>query len=102
MTGQPERDLAGLERTIGVALRWGTILSSICLAAGLAMTLSGKGSGAAVRVAELGLLILIATPVARVIISCVEYIRDRDWLFVALTAVVLLSLAGSVVAAFLY
>jgi uncharacterized membrane protein len=101
MTGRSEHDLAGLERTIGVALRWGTILSSICLAAGLAMAL-GNASGPAVRVAEIGLLILVATPVTRVIISFVEYIRERDWLFVALTAVVLLSLAGSVAAAFLY
>ena len=102
MTGQPERDLAGLERTIGAALRWGTILSSICLAVGLAMPLLGAGGAPAVQVAKIGLLILVATPVTRVIISFVEYIRERDWLFVALTAVVLLSLAGSVAAAFLY
>jgi uncharacterized membrane protein len=34
------------------------------------------------------------------VISIAEYVRERDWLFVALTLVVLLTLAGSVVAAF--
>jgi uncharacterized membrane protein len=42
----------------------------------------------------------MATPVARVVVSLGEYIRERDWLFVALTTIVLLTLAGSVAAAF--
>ena len=48
-----------------------------------------------------GLIILLATPPARVVASVIEYIRERDWTFVALTLVVLLALAGSVVAAYL-
>ena len=35
-----------------------------------------------------------------VVISVVEYVREPDWLFVGLTLSVLLTLAGSVVAAF--
>jgi uncharacterized membrane protein len=46
-------------------------------------------------------VILLATPAARVIVSVVEYVRERDWLFVALTLAVLLGLAASVWAAFL-
>ena len=46
------------------------------------------------------IVILLATPAARVVISVVEYVRERDWLFVALTLIVLLTLAGSVVVAF--
>jgi uncharacterized membrane protein len=98
----PSPDLAGLERAIGRALRWGTITSSVCLAIGVALALTGIAAGAARLLAEAGLVILIATPVVRVLISFAEYLKERDWTFVAMTAVVLLSLAGSVVAAFLY
>jgi uncharacterized membrane protein len=48
-----------------------------------------------------GLIILLATPPARVVVSVIEYIRERDWTFVVLTVIVLLALAGSVAAAYL-
>ena len=47
---------------------------------------------------QLGLLLLIATPIARVAFSVVEFARERDWLYVATTlivlAVLIFSLAG--------
>lgn len=38
---------------------------------------------------QLGLLLLIATPVARVLFSALAFARQRDWLYVALTLMVL-------------
>jgi uncharacterized membrane protein len=38
---------------------------------------------------QLGLLILIATPVARVAFSAIAYISERDWLYTAITLLVL-------------
>jgi len=38
---------------------------------------------------QFGLLLLIATPVARVIISLIAFAIERDWLYVLLTAIVL-------------
>jgi uncharacterized membrane protein len=64
------------------------------------MTLTGYRSEFARLLLEAGLIILIATPAVRVVVSVIEYIRERDWMFVVLTLVVLLALAGSVVAAF--
>ncbi len=90
-----------LELMIGKVLRSGTIASSTLFAVGLVMTLAGYRAGFARLLLEAGLIILIATPAARVVISIIEYIRERDWLFVALTVVVLLALAASVVAAYL-
>jgi uncharacterized membrane protein len=43
----------------------------------------------------LGLLILIAIPVMRVAVSVVAFIVERDWLYVAITAFVLLVLLMS-------
>ena len=41
----------------------------------------------------------MATPVGRVAVSVGEYARQRDWLFVLLTSIVLIELLASVVAA---
>jgi len=46
-------------------------------------------------VIQLGLLMLIATPVARVIFSLTGFIREKDWTYVIITAVVLTILSIS-------
>jgi uncharacterized membrane protein len=48
-----------------------------------ALELRGRG------IVQLGLLLLIATPVARVVFSVFGFARQRDWIYVAMTLVVL-------------
>ncbi len=48
---------------------------------------------------QLGLLILIATPVARVAFSVIAYISERDWLYTAITLLVLAILLYSLTSA---
>lgn len=55
----------------------------------LRVALQGRGEG----VIQLGLLLLLATPIARVVFSVFGFVRQRDWLYVGVTAVVL-SLLG--------
>jgi len=38
---------------------------------------------------QLGLLLLIATPIARVLFSVIAFLRERDWLYIAFTLIVL-------------
>ena len=57
-----------------------------------ALHLHGRG------LVQLGLLLLIATPIARVVFSVVGFVRQRDWLYVAITAVVLALLSYSLLA----
>lgn len=46
---------------------------------------------------QLGVLVLILTPIARVVLSLVDFVSERDWLYAAITAVVLtIILANSV------
>lgn len=52
-----------------------------------AMALNGRG------IVQLGVLLLIATPIARVAFSVVGFLRQRDWLYVAITLVVLMLLS---------
>ena len=93
-------DTARLEAVVGRVLRLGVLASSTCLGVGLALALSGVAAGFANVLLTAGLLALLATPVARVAASAIDYLRERDWLFVVLTLVVLAELAASVVAAF--
>ena len=95
-----DRGLSALELTIGRVLRLGVGASSVLLAAGLLLALIHQADGVAPIVLTTAIVVLLATPATRVAISVVEYVRERDWLFVALTLIVLLTLAGSVVVAF--
>jgi uncharacterized membrane protein len=95
-TTSRERDLRALEVTIGRVLRVGIVTSSICLGAGLLLSLTGESGRIANVVLSSGLVILLGTPAARVIVSVVEYVRERDWVFAGLTFTVLLALATGV------
>ena len=81
MIGHVAQD-AKLERIIRRILQIGVTTSSVFLA--------------------IGLMILMATPVTRVAASVVEYAVERDWLFVALTSLVLLEIIGGVIAALVF
>ena len=48
-------------------------------------------------VIQLGLLVLIATPVARVLFSMLGFALERDWMYVAITAIVLALLLYSLI-----
>ena len=91
-----------LERVIGVVLRAGVMASSACLAVGLLLALMMGDGGLAGILLHAGIIVLLATPVARVIVSIVQYASQRDWAFTALTAIVLLELMASAVAALVF
>jgi uncharacterized membrane protein len=75
----------------------GVVTSAVCLALGLAFQiLAGDGTLSRDLLAA-GLMILMATPMLRVIVSAVEYMRMGEWSFVATTAIVLAELAAGVI-----
>jgi len=91
-------DDAGIERLeiqVGRLLQAGVTLAAVCLAIGLVLWLA-EGEG---RVARLtltgGLVILMLTPLARVIASLVAYARLRDWFFAATTLIVFVVLIAA-------
>jgi uncharacterized membrane protein len=106
----------GVERAIGSLLRMGVLLSAAVVLSGLTIYLASQGAqdshyrifrgepaalrsvGAVVRGArtldgpsliQLGLLLLIATPVARVMFSAVAFALQRDRIYLAVTLAVL-------------
>jgi uncharacterized membrane protein len=92
-----ENEIKQLEKLVGAVLRTGVFASASILAVGLAATLAFPSFKHGPDIIRAGLLVLIATPVSRVVASVIQYTRDRDWLFSALTLFVLLIVLGSLV-----
>ena len=95
MRGRHAPSVGELERVLGKVLLIGSTTSTIVLAAGLALTLGWPSFAGGDLLLRAGLMILMATPALRVLVSVIEYVRSREWLFAALTTIVLLVLAGS-------
>jgi uncharacterized membrane protein len=102
----PKQPSAGtsfkMERVVGIVLRSGVIASTACLAVGLVLALVVGDGAVAAFLLNTGILVLLATPVARVVVSTIEYVNVRDWRFAALTGIVLLELIASAVAALVF
>ncbi len=104
-----------VEDIISQSLRWGVVISAVIIAAGMVLYLLTGDSGypagffptsitqvlrEAVRfksfaVIDLGLLLLIATPIFRVAASIIAFIFDRDRPYVLITTYVLTMLIFS-------
>lgn len=50
---------------------------------------SGVLAGSGRSLIQVGVLALILTPITRVVLSLVDFLRERDWLYAAITAIVL-------------
>jgi uncharacterized membrane protein len=120
---QPLTDQS-LELMLGNLLRWGVILSAIVVLAGGALYLAQHGmdqpdyrkfhgtpseltsvpgivrEAAALHsrgMIQLGLLLLVLTPVARVVLSAVGFLLERDWMYLAITLIVMAVLFYSLI-----
>jgi uncharacterized membrane protein len=83
-----EDAIGRLEVHLGRLLQVGVLTSAACLALGLVLWMAGAAAGPANALLTAGLVILMATPILRVIVSLVEYVRMRDWFFVGTTVLV--------------
>ena len=116
-------DDARMERAMGVLLRFGVVLASTAVLAGMAFylqdyamhpavdyryfkaysfglhhrdeLLAGSARGNAAAVIQAGILLLIATPVARVVFAVVAFALERDRLYTAISIAVLAVLVFS-------
>jgi uncharacterized membrane protein len=107
-----------MNRTISFVLRGGVLLSAGLLILGALLyfvrvlwggapanplsfphtpgdVISGLAHGDPLAILALGLIVLLLTPVARVLISIFAFARERDWLYVGITTLVLLILLVS-------
>jgi len=84
-----------MERRVGHLLLACVLTAAACLLGGLVLWMIAAPNGRGLLNA--GLLILMATPVLRVIFAVAEYARARDWAFAAAAVTVLAILIGSVI-----
>ena len=72
---------------MGTLLHYGTLLASAVIASGLALALGFAAPG--MRVATVGLLLIILLPVVRVGVMLMFFLRAGDYKFGAVAALVL-------------
>ena len=87
------------ETTLGRVLGTGVMLSTLALALGLVSALTVGEGALTTALLTAGVVLLISTPIARVVVSCLTYLRRRDWTFAVLTLIVLGELIASILAA---
>lgn len=102
-----------VDTIIGLLLRWGVILSVTVVMAGGTWYLLRYGAaqpayhvfrsegheGHPQALIQFGLLLLIATPIARVVFSIFAFAAQKDWAYVAITSAVLSILLYSLASA---
>ncbi len=119
LTLSPQEQRPELNDAISKVLRYGVVLSSLVLAAGLGLMLlapppgapaslqgtlatnfggptlspsalvSGIAVGNPISILQLGTVILFATPIVRVAASIVLFLKERDMLYAGITTLVL-------------
>jgi uncharacterized membrane protein len=95
--GQARRD-----RGIAALLRYGTWAASACIAIGMAMDFLLPQGGlpgleqAGYRFVQAGVALFILLPVARVALMLALFLRERDYAYTAISALVLLIIAAGV------
>jgi uncharacterized membrane protein len=70
--------------------------SALLLTMGLSAWMWNPAAAAATWLLNAGLMVLMATPILRVIVSVAEFVHLRQWFFVAVTLIVLAELAVTV------
>jgi len=84
-----------LELQVGRLLQAGVGTAAVCLTSGLASWMAlGPGRFGDILL-RAGLIVLMLTPLARVVASLVAYVRLRDWFFATTTVMVFLVLVAA-------
>jgi uncharacterized protein DUF1634 len=83
----------GFETLLAGLLGYGTWLASAVVAVGIAVTSAERSSAGPMspgaRIVMAGIALFIALPVLRLLVMLVVFLRQRDYRFVAITALVL-------------
>jgi uncharacterized membrane protein len=91
-------DIAGkkaIELVLARLLRIGSLLAAALLAAGIALMLLGQTT-IAPRLITAGLLVLLGTPVMRVVAAAMIFVKEKDWHFALFSLVVLCAMAAGI------
>lgn len=93
---QTESKLWSIELILARLLRVGSIIAALLVGAGIAASATG-GTALAPRLITAGLLVLLATPIMRVLVAALVFVRQREWHFALFCFVVLCALAAGII-----
>ncbi len=120
----PQEGDKNMEMLMGNLLRYGVLISAVFVFIGSVIYLAQHGfekphynnflgepqrfihlkdiienalKGHAKSIIQFGLILLIATPIARIVFSIVGFLLERDYLYVVITAIVLMIIIISLV-----
>lgn len=79
----------GLTMPVMLGVLTGSLLGTRVLVRSVPLTIEYAFEGHGRGIMQLGLLLLIATPIARVVMSAFAFSRQRDWMYVAVSLIVL-------------
>ncbi|HLW52600.1 MAG TPA: DUF1634 domain-containing protein [Candidatus Angelobacter sp.] len=74
---------AALDRLLGLTLKTGAYLSFGCIVTGLSLRFVGSFAD---RITIAGFLILLATPGLRIVVAGIQFLRERDFKYAAVSA----------------
>lgn len=92
-----ESKQAEVELQVARLLRIGSAAAAILMAVGIGMLLLGGSERIGTTVVTTGLIALVLTPVLRVFTAFIVFLRERDYMFAGISAIVLTALALGVI-----
>ncbi|ACM61285.1 uncharacterized protein DUF1634 [Caldicellulosiruptor bescii] len=88
------KKITTMEDTISIVLRAGVLLSIIVICAGLFLHIVLKLSAGSLII-KTGLYILFLTPFARLVVSLLMFLIEKDLIYFAITLSIILIIIGS-------
>lgn len=80
------RDDAAADRLLSLTLKAGAYTALALVVAGLLLQLVTPWG---VKIAAAGLLVLLATPALRLVVACIQFLRERDFKYAVVSFCVL-------------
>jgi len=87
-----ERRVEAVELAVARLLRVGVSIAAVLIAAGLGAMLVGLSAVASTRMVTAGLIVLVITPIMRVVAALIVYFRERDVIYTLISLFVLVML----------
>ncbi|QWV96474.1 DUF1634 domain-containing protein [Geomonas nitrogeniifigens] len=90
-----EKAVHPIELVLARLLRLGSLAAAALLAVGIAVMVLGQ-TELAPKLITAGLLVLLGTPVLRVVAAAIIFVKERDWHFALFSLVVLCAVAAGI------
>jgi uncharacterized membrane protein len=92
---EEDKDLGQIELVLARLLRAGSLIAAALLTAGIIVMALGNAI-LAPKLMTAGLLVLLGTPIMRVLVAGYIFVKHRDWHFACFSLVVLCALAAGI------